>query len=86
MLSLPGRKGLRAQTLATRLGCEVGETVPSMGWSEPGVSGATGEVAVWIQAAGGRWCSREAAHLFPSWSTLEEVLEEIIQNQGARRQ
>ncbi|MFM9925870.1 hypothetical protein VLK31_22970 [Variovorax sp. H27-G14] len=79
MLSPAGRQGLRSQALAARLGCEVRETVPSMGWSQPAVLGAVGDLANQIAAAGGRWSSSEGAMLFPSWSTLEEVLEELLE-------
>jgi hypothetical protein len=78
MLSLAGRSGLRAQTLAARLGCEVRETLPKVGWSQPAVVGAQGELATLLKSAGGRWSASGEAILFPTWSTLEEVLEEII--------
>lgn len=79
MLSIAGRSGLRAQTLAARLGCEVRETLPKVGWSQPAVLGAQGELATQLQSAGGRWSSAHEAILFPTWSTLEEVLDEIIE-------
>jgi hypothetical protein len=84
MLSPAGRSGLRAQKLAARLGCEVRETLPKVGWSQPALLGADDALATRLKAAGGRWSSADEVILFPTWSTLEEVLEEIIGNR--RRQ
>jgi len=80
MLSPAGRSGLRAQKLATRLGCEVRETLPRIGWSQSALVGANGELAAQLISAGGRWSSSDDAILFPTWSSLEEVLEEIVEN------
>jgi hypothetical protein len=82
MLSPAGRSGLHAQTLALRLGCEVRETLPKVGWSQPALVGAKGELATRLKSAGGRWSSSDEAILFPTWSTLEEVLEEIVASRG----
>ncbi|WP_143072685.1 MULTISPECIES: hypothetical protein [unclassified Variovorax] len=79
MLSPAGRSGLRAQKLAAELGCEVRETLPKVGWSQPALLGAKGELAAQLKSAGGRWSSSDEVILFPTWSTLEEVLEEIIE-------
>jgi len=42
--------------------------------------GANGELAAQLISAGGRWSSSDDAILFPTWSSLEEVLEEIVEN------
>lgn len=80
MLSPAGRSGLRAQKLAMCLGCEVRETLPKVGWSQPALLGANAELATQLKSAGGRWSSSEEAILFPTWSTHEEVLEEIVES------
>jgi len=78
MLAPAGRDGFRASSLAIRLGCEVRECISLVGWPQPAVLGAAGDLAVQIRSAGGRWSASEGAILFPSWSSLEEVLEELL--------
>lgn len=80
MLSLAGRDGLRAESLAMRLGCEIRQVVLKVGGTQPAILGAHGPLAMQIRSAGGRWSASEGAILFPSWSTLEEVLEECVES------
>jgi hypothetical protein len=54
--------------------------LPQIGWSQPALLGANEELATQLKSAGGRWSSSDEAILFPTWSALEEVLEEIIES------
>jgi hypothetical protein len=77
ILAAPDANGERACRLAKKLKCKVFERrAPHRG--QPAVRGAVGEVAVLLMEMGGRWSARDAAVIFPSWSSLEAVLNAII--------
>ena len=77
---LPPPHGIdRAQTLAARLGCVVGELMDEQdGRAKPALLGSLMSAAKTLEEFGGRWDQAERVYVFANWPMLEAALQHVV--------
>ncbi|MDZ4361538.1 MAG: hypothetical protein U1B84_34870 [Variovorax sp.] len=68
----------RVQSLATQLGCSVGEFSMAHGRMKPALLGSVSGHSSVLTEFGGRFDRGEQVYLFASWPTLEAALQHIV--------
>jgi hypothetical protein len=69
----------RAQALAARLGCTVGDFVEPYGAPKPALLGSLSGFAITLKEFGGRWDRTDKVYFFASWPMLEAALQHIVE-------
>lgn len=68
----------RAQALAAKLGCTVGEFSPSFGHMKPALLGSVAGFSATLAEFGGRFERKDRVYVFANWPTLEAALQHVI--------
>lgn len=72
----------RAQALAAKLGCTVGEFSPSFGHMKPALLGSMAGFSATLAEFGGRFERRDKVYVFANWPTVEAALQHVIDQEG----
>ena len=75
----------RAQSLAARLGCAVGEFNEPGGRAKPALLGSLAGFAKVLEEFGGRWDQPERVYFFASWPMLEAALQHVAEEREKSR-
>jgi hypothetical protein len=69
----------RAQSLAARLGCAVGELQESGSRNKPALLGSVSASASILEEFGGKWDPTERVYAFANWPMLEAALQHMAE-------
>ncbi|CAA2109768.1 hypothetical protein [Variovorax paradoxus] len=75
----------RAQALAARLGCDVGDFTEPYGVPKPALLGSLSGFAVTLKEFGGRWDRTDRVYFFASWPMLEAALQHVLEQRDRSR-
>lgn len=75
----------RAQALAAKLGCAVGELDGPGGRAKPALLGSFSGFATVLQEFGGVWNQAEKVYFFASWPMLEAALQHVAEEREKSR-
>ncbi|MDQ0608096.1 hypothetical protein QF040_001620 [Variovorax sp. W2I14] len=75
----------RAQTLAAKLGCVVGELDEAGGRAKPALLGSLSGSAKILEEFGGTWHQAERVYLFANWPMLEAALQHLAEEREKSR-
>ena len=75
----------RAQTLAAKLGCVVGELDEAGARAKPALLGSLSGSAKILEEFGGTWHQAERVYLFANWPMLEAALQHLAEEREKSR-
>ena len=73
----PSQGSSRAQTLAAKLGCAIGEFEEPDGRMKPALLGSLSGFAPILEEFGGRWNQADRVYCFANWPMLEAALQHL---------
>lgn len=85
MFSPPPHGTDRAQTLAAKLGCAVGELEEPDGRAKPALLGSLSGIAAILEEFGGRWDQTDRVYFFANWPMLEAALQHVLEKREKSR-